>query len=101
MSKSFYEAKFARLVSMQAHVAAIRNDLMDVLKSEEGASVGSTEELSELIDALDNLEEQVDALAIAVEPLASVLDEELLGTGGPLTEAERLEAERMVGLTTR
>jgi hypothetical protein len=66
----FYSKKLATLQSMQARIAALREELTDLTKAEEGASVGTLEELSDIGDPLDNLEEAVDGLAMAVEPMA-------------------------------
>lgn len=66
----FYSKKLATLQSMQARIAALREELIDLTTAEEGAAVGSLEELSDIGDSLDNLEEAVDGLAVAVEPMA-------------------------------
>ena len=68
--KHFYTRKLEILTSMQAHLDAFRQELDDLAQAEQGISVGTYEELDDMVEALDNLEELVDGLAIAVEPLA-------------------------------
>jgi len=66
----FYSKKLATLQSMQARIAALREELIDLTMAEESTSVGTLEELGDIGDSLDNLEEAVDGLVVAVEPMA-------------------------------
>ena len=68
--KHFYTRKLETLQSMQARIAALREELIDLTTTEESTSVGTLEELGDIGDSLDNLEEAVDGLVVAVEPMA-------------------------------
>lgn len=72
--KHFYTRKLETLRSMQARVAALREELAELTQAEEGVAVGTFEEMGDMTDALDNLEEIVDGLAVAVEPLAEAAE---------------------------
>lgn len=68
--ENFYVTKMQRLVAMQGQLAAFRKELEALAKAECDVPVGD-EPLDDISDALSFLEDAVDGLAIAVEPLAS------------------------------
>ena len=72
--KHFYTRKLETLRSMQARMVALREELAELTQAEEGVAVGTFEEMGDMTDALDNLEEIVDGLAAAVEPLAEAAE---------------------------
>lgn len=68
--ENFYVTKMQRLVAMQGQLAAFRKELEALVAGERDVPVGD-EPLGDISDALSFLEDAVDGLAIAVEPLAS------------------------------
>jgi len=68
--KNFYVRKYETLGIMQTHITELRNLLEDLTKAEQGVSIGTVDEVSEMSDALEGLAEQVNCLSDAVEPLA-------------------------------
>lgn len=70
--KHFYVRKLETLDTMQDRINELRKCIEDLTKAEQGVSVGTTEEMSEMSDALEALEDLVVGLAMAVEPLATV-----------------------------
>lgn len=67
--ESFYTKKMQRLVAMQGQLAAFRKELESLVAAEKEVPVGD-EPLDDIIDTLSLLEDAVDGLAVAVEPLA-------------------------------
>ena len=68
--ENFYTKKMQRLVAMQGQLAAFRKELESLVAAEKEVPVGD-EPLDDIIDTLSLLEDAVDGLAVAVEPLAS------------------------------
>lgn len=70
--KQVYEAKYEILNEMQAAVASLRTKFEELVQPMEGMRIGSAEELSTLSDAIEMLEEEVDAVVMEVEPYVLV-----------------------------
>ena len=68
--KNFYVRKYETLGIMQDRITELRNLLEDLTKAEQGVSIGTVDEVSEMSDLLEGLAEQVNCLSDAVEPLA-------------------------------
>jgi len=68
--KNFYVRKYETLGAMQDRITELRNLLEDLTKAEQGVSIGTVDEVSEMSDALEGLAELVNCLSDAVEPLA-------------------------------
>jgi len=68
--ENFYTKKMQRLVAMQSQLAAFRKELESLVAAEKEVPVGD-EPLDDIVDTLSLLEDAVDGLAVAVEPLAS------------------------------
>ena len=68
--KNFYVRKYETLGIMQERITELRNLLEDLTKAEQGVSIGTVDEVSEMSDLLEGLAEQVNCLSDAVEPLA-------------------------------
>lgn len=72
--KHFYVRKYETLGIMQDRITELRNLLEDLTKAEQGASIGTIDEMSEMSDLLEGLAEQVNCLSDAVEPLAEAAE---------------------------
>ena len=70
--KQVYEAKYEILTEMQASIASLRTKFEELVQPMEGMRIGSAEELSTLSDAIEMLEEEVDAVVMEVEPYVLV-----------------------------
>jgi acetyl-CoA carboxylase beta subunit len=72
--KHFYTRKYETLGIMQDRITELRNLLEDLTKAEQGVSIGTIDEVSEMSDLLEGLAEQVNCLSDAVEPLAEAAE---------------------------
>lgn len=72
--KHFYTRKLETLGIMQDRITELRNLLEDLTKAEQGVSIGTVDEVSEMSDLLEGLAEQVNCLSDAVEPLAEAAE---------------------------
>ena len=72
--KHFYTRKLETLGIMQDRITELRNLLEDLTQAEQGVSIGTIDEVSEMSDLLEGLAEQVNCLSDAVEPLAEAAE---------------------------
>ena len=72
--KHFYTRKYETLGIMQDRITELRNLLEDLTQAEQGVSIGTIDEVSEMSDLLEGLAEQVNCLSDAVEPLVEAAE---------------------------
>lgn len=72
--KHFYTRKYETLGIMQDRITELRNLLEDLTKAEQGVSIGTIDEVSEMSDLLEGLAEHVNCLSDAVEPLVEAAE---------------------------
>ena len=72
--KHFYTRKYETLGIMQDRITELRNLLEDLTQAEQGVSIGTIDEVSEMSDLLEGLAEQVNCLSDVVEPLVEAAE---------------------------